>query len=409
MSSINVAMLGLDGLTLLWIVRMALSKQISIRRSPANLPWLALVLAAGISIVAGLAWWNPAVVVKDNFQLVQLAQWSVYVLSACAFLLVANTVRQRWELSLVVWLFLGLGLLFVMTHYVPFVPEAANRLLFNFAMFRVWVVAFAIAMALWNSSLRFALRVTLAALGVSIVVFPVILERGWASGWLPSIFTMAALVALWLWSRARRMSLTILAMEGFAALLALIIIPSEIVAERWSFETRMMAWNGLFGLLSGKWLFGLGLASYWHYWRSVIGSVSYLDPKTGYLHYSFDPQVNMHNNFLDVLGQMGLVGLLALGWLLVALGVEAFRVFKSRQDNFGHAYAAACIGGLVGTVFSGLLGDWFFPFVYNVGLVGFRESFLPWLFLGGLVMLRHTPPPQAAADDQPVGQEGLPA
>jgi hypothetical protein len=36
---------------------------------------------------------------------------------------------------------------------------------------------------------------------------------------------------------------------------------------------------------------------------------------------------------------------------------------------------------------SGFLGDWFYPFVYNVGLVGYRSSMLGWLFLGGLVLL----------------------
>ena len=45
------------------------------------------------------------------------------------------------------------------------------------------------------------------------------------------------------------------------------------------------------------------------------------------------------------------------------------------------------LGGLVGMLFSGMLGDWFLPFVYNVGLHGMRASLLGWLFLGGLVAL----------------------
>lgn len=44
------------------------------------------------------------------------------------------------------------------------------------------------------------------------------------------------------------------------------------------------------------------------------------------------------------------------------------------------------LGGLAGTLMSGMLGDWFLPFVYNVGLVGFRSSVFAWLFLGGLVV-----------------------
>jgi hypothetical protein len=34
-----------------------------------------------------------------------------------------------------------------------------------------------------------------------------------------------------------------------------------------------------------------------------------------------------------------------------------------------------------------MLGDWIIPFVYNVGLKGFRASVLGWIFLGGLVVI----------------------
>ncbi len=56
-------------------------------------------------------------------------------------------------------------------------------------------------------------------------------------------------------------------------------------------------------------------------------------------------------------------------------------------DNVGFArgYVYACLGGLAGTLVAGMLGDWFLPFVYNIGLAGFRASMLGWLFLGGLV------------------------
>jgi hypothetical protein len=34
-----------------------------------------------------------------------------------------------------------------------------------------------------------------------------------------------------------------------------------------------------------------------------------------------------------------------------------------------------------------MLGDWFLPFIYNVGYEGFRSSVLAWVFLGGLLAL----------------------
>jgi hypothetical protein len=33
------------------------------------------------------------------------------------------------------------------------------------------------------------------------------------------------------------------------------------------------------------------------------------------------------------------------------------------------------------------LGDWLFPFFYNVGMYGFRSAVLPWIFLGALVAI----------------------
>jgi hypothetical protein len=47
----------------------------------------------------------------------------------------------------------------------------------------------------------------------------------------------------------------------------------------------------------------------------------------------------------------------------------------------------AGLAGLVGSLVAAALGDWLLPFVYNIGINGFRTSVLGWLFLGGLVAL----------------------
>jgi hypothetical protein len=56
-------------------------------------------------------------------------------------------------------------------------------------------------------------------------------------------------------------------------------------------------------------------------------------------------------------------------------------------EGFPRAYVYGALGGLAGTLFSGMLGDWILPFVYNVGLEGFRASGLAWMFLGAVVAL----------------------
>ena len=55
--------------------------------------------------------------------------------------------------------------------------------------------------------------------------------------------------------------------------------------------------------------------------------------------------------------------------------------------GFAQAYVYGALGGLVGTLAAGMLADRVLPFVYNIGLTGFRASMLAWLFLGGLVSI----------------------
>ena len=44
--------------------------------------------------------------------------------------------------------------------------------------------------------------------------------------------------------------------------------------------------------------------------------------------------------------------------------------------------------GVASSLVAGLLADWIVPFVYNIGIVGFRSSLLFWFFVGGLVAMK---------------------
>jgi O-antigen ligase len=96
---------------------------------------------------------------------------------------------------------------------------------------------------------------------------------------------------------------------------------------------------------------------------------------------------NSHNNYVDILAQTGLVGLICFLWFLGEVGWLGWRLREHMSAGFAQAYVYGALGGLVGTVVAGMLGDWMLPFFYNIGLSGFRSSMLGWLFLGGLVSL----------------------
>jgi len=386
-SDVNIAMIGTAGLAALWLVRLVLEKGVRLRPSGANRPWLALIGVAGMSIVAGGAMWSPWVSAKSTFAFVQLAQWSVFILSAAAFWLLAHDRAGRRMLGIATAIVAALGATKLASWLLPVTGAVTGRMLIDGPVLRIWFVALAAGLALFHPGMDRRLRAACLAAAALMVLLSWRVGPVWASGWLPPLVALGLMIVLGLWDRSRWLAVTAVSSGGLAYLLYRLVLVEVASTDRWSLETRLIAWRGLFDLMEGRWLLGLGLASYWHYWRGVIGSIAYLDPSTGAFHYTFDPQVNMHNNFMDVFGQMGIAGTVVLGWLLVALARQTKRQLDLEPPGFGRAFAAACLGGLGGMVFAAMLGDWIFPFVYNIGLDGFRDAFLGWLMLGGIVQL----------------------
>lgn len=383
-SSVNVAMLGVAALGGLWIVDTLLEDEERTYRSGTGAAWIALIAAGAIGFVAGAAHWNPFVLVKSNFFMVQSAQLAIYVLSAVAFYSAAHFATSLRDLRSVTMIAIGIGFVIGFGSILPGLGLVGSRLLLFSVNIRVWSAALALAIALFDNRLDKRLRVALAIGPILAIVVSATGGGSWLSGWLPPAVAVVTLILLRLGSASYRLAFVVSPLIPIAAIA---LIRRLIEAEAWSFDTRMIAWRGLFDLVGDRWLFGLGLASYGHYWRDVIGSFSYLDPATGYLHSTNDPKVNMHNNYLDVYGQMGVVGVLAFAWLLIALVLLAWRVFRAQDAGFGKAYAAAALSALVAMGFASMLGDWLFPFVYNIGLTGFRDSSVTFLLLGGLMSL----------------------
>ena len=63
------------------------------------------------------------------------------------------------------------------------------------------------------------------------------------------------------------------------------------------------------------------------------------------------------------------------------------RLRNKALNGFSHAYVIGVLGGLAGTMIAGMFGDWIIPFVYNVGVRGFRTTVIAWMFMGGLVVI----------------------
>lgn len=399
---VNMAVLGVAGVFGFELVRRLVSRRPLLPASPANAPWLALVLVALLSVLAGGALWDPRVSVDGDFLVVQLAQLAILALSACAFWLPGSWLAERRELAVLAGIVVAVAVYHVLAFVWLAMPYRHAFDVWANPAARVWLVAIPASLALFHDGLRPLPRLALFVLGAAMIALPWRQDAGWASGWLPSLVTLLVLASL----RLGRVSL-VMGMAAAAPAAALFfgyLLPRIAVEDAWSLATRAQAWRGLVDLLDGRWALGLGLASYWHYWRGIIGRFAFFDPAVGYMHVTTDPKVNMHNNYMDVLGQMGLLGIVVLAWLIAALAWQAARAYRAEPAGFGHAYAAAAIAALTGMLASGMLGDWFFPFVYNVGFIGFRGAALGWLLLGGLCVLdatRMAAAPAPAPDPPP--------
>ena len=98
---------------------------------------------------------------------------------------------------------------------------------------------------------------------------------------------------------------------------------------------------------------------------------------------------NSHNQYIDIIAQTGLIGFFCFTWFVWQVGKLGLSLRKTAPEGFPRTYVVGALGGLIGTLVAGMLGDWFIPFVYNIGYAGFRTSVLGWIFLGGLIALEN--------------------
>jgi hypothetical protein len=232
-------------------------------------------------------------------------------------------------------------------------------------------VALAFGQAAFNRRLHPGWRLALGGLALAALCTGLFQVGWWASGWLPPLVAVAVI----LWVGAPRLGLLATLLGGAVAALNLQnVFGLLMINEQYSAMTRWEAWRTLAEIVKFNPVLGLGPANYYHYTPlySILG---------------WYVKFNSHNQYVDIVAQTGLLGLACFLWFAWEVGRLGWRLRTRVTEGFAQAYVYGALGGLVGTLVAGMLADWVLPFVYNVGLVGFRSSVLAWLFLGGLVSL----------------------
>jgi len=370
-TSLNAPFLLVPMLTGIWVVRMLMAGKLHFVPSSANWALTGLVITTTLALLIGYLPWNVFATLAPIRA--QVGAWGIFVFSALAFWITANLLHDiRW-LKITVWTFIALGGLFVATLWLPLAPI---KQLFVFgadgSLFWLWLTVLAGGQALFNNQLSLRWRGVLALIAAGTLLDRLLPgNRDWASGWLPTLLGLGIVG----WLRLPRLTTALAVVGALGLLIYLPTIRDALVAgNEYSLLTREAASRIILEIVRVSPVFGVGPANYYYYTPlyAILG---------------WYVRFNSHNQYIDIIAQTGLAGLTFLAFFAIASARTGLTVYRSTRDGFARGYAAACLGGLVGTVVSGMLGDWFLPFVYNIGIAGFRSSVLAWVFLGGLAAL----------------------
>ena len=366
-SGFNSSMVFVALLLGLWILDMMVrQRKVQLVPSKTMLPLLVMVVAATLSFGMGLLpWYTFAQAAPLG---AQLGGWSVYILSACAFLVVAHLGNLRW-LKWMVWFFLALGSIFIAGQFIRPLGQI-NRSFFSNntgSLFWTWLMALAFSQAVFNRDLHWGWRGALLALVGATFFASFVLNESWKSGWVPPLITVAAILGIRFWRLA-------LLLFPFAFIPLSYLVTQTIATDQYSWGTRVDAWLIVAEITRVNPILGLGFANY--------NSFAVLFPIRGYA-----VRFNSHSQYVDIIAQTGVIGLISFLWFFGTVGWLGWQLRNRVPPGFPRAYVYGALGGLVGMLAAAALGDWVLPFFYNVGLRGFRASVLGWLFLGGLVIL----------------------
>ena len=352
----------------LWIMEMFIVRRhFEFVRSRTMLPIIIFLVISTLAFFIGQIPWF--VFARQAPLDAQLGGYAIVVLSLGGTLLSAHLIKNIQWLKYVVWVFVGLSSLYVLGRAIHFSP--IERVYFygftSQSMFWTWLVALVFGQIMYNDEVTRRIKGLLVLLLLLILFVAIVQGYEWKSGWVPPLIAVVALLGI------RYRKLVVFAIP-FMVAGALFIAIKLIGSDEYSWGTRIDAWRIVLEISRISPFFGTGFANY--YWYTP------LFPIRGY-----SVTFNSHSQFIDLIAQTGFLGLFGFLWVFFELGRLSWKLTRQLPNGFPRAYAYGILGGIIATPIAAFLGDWVLPFVYNVGLTGFRASILPWIFMGGVMSL----------------------
>lgn len=373
-TSINSAMIVSIGIIGLWFFDM-ITREKQIRLQPASVikPSIIFIVVAVIAFLFGQLPWYPG---RSASIFSQLGGLSLFILLTLTMVVTIHRLSNVGWLKAAVWVFIILGGIYNLAFLIPQLRPYFNRFFQRAvldSLFWLWLLVLTFGQAYLNKQLHIRWRVLLWMSTQAILYNLFIMKQSWTSGWFPAL---TALFFVILFTKPK----LAISMAGITAVLFIFStqITNELIMggdNEYSLITRLEAWKILGEIIKANPLFGLGPSNYYFFtpfYRILGYSVSF----------------NSHNNYIDIVAQIGLLGLFAYFWIIFEVFKAGWRARKLTDNkDFEYAYIYSALGGVIGILVAGMFGDWVIPFVYNVGMEGFRASVLGWFFMGALVFL----------------------
>ena len=362
---VNAAVLMVVMIISLWMLNMFVVKQrFLVVRSRALLP---VVVMFAISMVSFGMGQFPWFLFANQAPLdAQLGGFSIFMLSLGLMVATANLIQDIKWLEIIVWVFIGLGGIYVIGRSLHINVDRIYTYGFSAgSMFWTWLVALSSSQVFFNHKLRTSTKVTLYIILLFTFYTSIVQGYDWKSGWLPPLVVVAVILAL------KYPRLVILAVPFFLYMTGY-LVNQMIASDEYSWGTRVDAWLIVLTISKASPLFGLGFANY--YWYTPLYPIR-----------GWAVSFNSHSQFVDLIAQVGILGLICFLWIFFEVGRLSWRLIKKLPNGFAQSYSYGVLAGVVGTLAAAFLVDWVLPFTYNIGFSGFRASILPWIFMGGLI------------------------
>jgi O-antigen ligase len=338
--------------------------------SALTMPLLCLAAVAVVSAVQGAVFYDSTVPGVHRSLLVQIYAAGLVLLSAGTALLVASEidteVALRWMFRIVV----GVAVFALSATVVPLirVPQW-SPLVLSLGLSLLYARLLCDPPAtFWGRALA-AGCIVYALMEIVLLPFYVPGEAQWISGWV-MLCTSLAVATLLAAPRVFVLILIPVALVAMALSLPLFHKAVELAHAEGDFE-RFQIWRDAFRIMTVRPLLGVGPGNYLDYAiRYAEGGILF---------------GSAHGNYLQIAAEMGVLGLLAVAWLLVRVAALARRMLNALAEPFYRAVVIGVVAGLSGQLGASVFGDYLLPAYHNGGHTNVCSTLYTWILLGMLM------------------------